>query len=344
MAKKNKVNLTDFFVIINKGRFMKQVLIIFIALIVSGCSQDLVNNKKEVKMTRYDSFQKVWDQVESDKLETLPQNKVSFMKLFKNKTNNIKYDANRTLVNNSDILESFDKLAHPNGICFKGFWQIDTPNIYSGYFKENSKALIIARASTALSNTKRGSSRPFGLAGKIYPTLNPNEINKVSTANFFLIDNLGGTDAKYYSDVELTNEPKVSFTMEVMKNLLYAVEVAYTFEKADKHSGIRQLYEISELGESGDDIITPKWMKVKIQNNKKVDESDFRDELRIAEGTKLIFDISVANKLLESKGNKNWEKIGTITFDSSVISHSCDHRLHFHHPKYRDDLKHNTNF
>jgi len=28
-----------------------------------------------------------------------------------------------------------------------------------------------------------------------------------------------------------------------------------------------------------------------------------------------------------------------ITFDESVVSNSCDHRLHFHHPKWRDDLK-----
>ena len=35
---------------------------------------------------------------------------------------------------------------------------------------------------------------------------------------------------------------------------------------------------------------------------------------------------------------KDWKKIGTITLDESVTSASCDQRLHFHHPKWRDDL------
>jgi len=51
---------------------------------------------------------------------------------------------------------------------------------------------------------------------------------------------------------------------------------------------------------------------------------------------KLIFNIYVANKIINK--NKNWQKIGTITLDTSTISNSCDHRLHFHHPKFRDNL------
>ena len=36
--------------------------------------------------------------------------------------------------------------------------------------------------------------------------------------------------------------------------------------------------------------------------------------------------------------NKEWQKIGTISLFKSVVSASCDQRLHFHHPKWRDDL------
>ena len=78
-------------------------------------------------------------------------------------------------------------------------------------------------------------------------------------------------------------------------------------------------------------------MKVEAKSGQTVDAEDFRDELRIAPTKKLVFIISVANK--ENKqGEKEWQSIGTITLDTSVVSTSCDHRLHFHHPKWRSDL------
>ncbi len=323
---------------------MKKIFIILLLLVFVGCAQKQNNDlKKQIsKPIKNKSFQEVWNQVKSDEIDTLPSNTVSFTKLHKNETNNIKNDAKRTLENYSDILKPFDKRAHPNGICFKGIWNIDTPNIYSGYFKQNSKALIIVRASTALSNTTSDDKRAFGFAGKLFPTLDTNEINKEYSANFFLIDDLGGTNAKHYTDVELTNEPKISFTMEIAKNLLYAIKTAYTFNEADKHSTIRQLYEISYLGEKNNtSIITPKWMKIDAKHTKKVDEKDFRDELKIKNNNKLIFNISVANKVINDK--KNWQQIGTILLDNSVVSNSCDHRLHFHHPKYINSLNYGYN-
>ena len=253
-------------------------------------------------------------------------------------TKNLLKNSKRTLIDQRDIIEPFDKLAHPNGICFKGIWSIEEDNIYSGYFKKDSKALIIARASTALSETTSEYKRAFGFAGKLFGTTNPNKINKGNSANFFLIDDLGGTDAKYYRDVALSNDPLASFNFTVIKNMLYASKVAYTFSQVDKNSGIRQLYEISQLGEKGNkNIITPKWMKIEASKiNKKIDAKDFRDELKIKNGDNLEFDIFVANKMVDDK--KIWKKIGVIRLDTSVVSNSCDHRLHFHHPKWRDDL------
>ena len=313
---------------------MKALLYILVILTISGCSKEVKMNKIEKLETQ--SFQKVWNQIESDKLEKLPQNSISFSKLSSSSENLILKDAQRTLNSYADILKPFDKLAHPNGICFKGIWSIDTENIYSGYFKKNSKSLIIARASTALSETTNESKRAFGFAGKLFATTNPDKINSFHTANFFLIDDLGGTDAKYYTSTSLTNDPSVSFTFAVFKNLLYASKVAYTFNKADKNSGIRQLYEISQLGEKSlSNIITPKWMKIEAVNKSNKEAKDFRDELKIID-KKLIFNIFVANKEIDNK--KNWQKIGKIELDTSVVSNSCDHRLHFHHPKWRDDI------
>lgn len=312
---------------------MRLLLVITMLFSLSGCG-----TKMQVKSEESDynvSFNEVWSQVESDELKILPQEEVSFFKLFSCKEDTLLKDSQRTLDNHSDILETFEKLAHPNGICFKGIWDIDTQNIYSGYFKKNSQALIIARASSAMSNTKSGATRAFGFAGKLFPTTNPENLNSEHSANFFLIDDLGGTDAKHYTDVQLTNEPSQSVTFEVVKNLLYALKVSHTFSKVDENPGIRQLYEISELGES-ENIITPKWMKIEARDSTKVDAKDFRDELKIKDGEVLIFNIFVASEMVKTK--IEWQKIGTITFDTSMVSKSCDHRLHFHHAKWRSDL------
>ena len=284
-------------------------------------------------------FQAVWNEVTSDVLNKLPQNTATFEKLIASGKNVILGDAKRTINEHANILKPFDKLAHPNGICLKGSWNIHANSRYGGYFKKNSKALIIVRASTAMSTTKRGEIRAFGFAGKIFPTTNPRTILRENAANFFLVDDLGGTRAKHYTDVALTNEPFVSKTSEVFKNLSYVIKLASAFSKADKHASIRQLYEISELGEGDKNkVVTPKWMKIEAKQGQTVDAIDFRDELRITGNKKLHFSISVASK--KTKNKKAWMNIGSIIFDASVVSNSCDHRLHFHHPKWKDNLKH----
>jgi hypothetical protein len=313
---------------------MKLLAGLFLTLVFNGCSQDITMPTSSTPAVK-NSFQTVWDEVSFDKHTTLPQDTVAFSKLKK-----IHHDAKRTLDNRADLLPSFNKLAHPNGICLKGVWHIEHQNPYSGYFKQHSKALIIARASSAMSKTKQGEIRAFGFAGKLFPTLDPDIISPENTANFFLIDDLGGTSIKHYTDTSMTNEPKVSITREVLKSLPYTIKVARAFAKADKNAGIRQLYEISHLGEKDSSaIVTPKWMKLHAKKGQTVDANDFRDELTITQGKKMVFDISVASQ--EKEGKKQWQTIGTITIDDSVVSASCDHRLHFHHPVWRDDLRHN---
>lgn len=311
-------------------KFFIFTMIIFTYL---GCSSKLppMEDKKYEPM----SFNEVWSEVESDEVKVYPQKKVSFFKLHNKKGSVIAKDSQRTLSDTRDIIEPFEKLAHPNGICLKGVWEIDTPNIYGGYFKKGSKALIIARASTAMGNTKRGEKRSFGFAGKLFASLDSTQINTQKSANFFLIDDLGGTDSKAYTDVSMTNEPKVSFTFEVLKNIAYGANVTRTFARADKNPGMRQLYEISYLGESkSEHSITPKWMRLEALTKREA--KDFRDELKIKAGEKLIFSVSVANKKV--KGKRDFQEIGKISFDSSVVSKTCDRRLHFHHPRWRDDL------
>jgi hypothetical protein len=280
--------------------------------------------------------QSVWDKIESNQYAALPHNKVSYGSLFKGFKSLIKKSADRTLSDKSDLLPYFNKLAHPNGACLKGTWNITESNPYTGHFKKDTSAIIISRASVALSDTRAGSFRGFGLAGKIFPT--NEESQKVKTANFFLVDDLGGTKAKHYTGVEMTNEPTVSKTLAVIKKLAYSLKLAITFGKADSNPGIRQLYQISELGNTGK-AVTPKWMMVKARKGQNINEVDFRDELNIdSRGKSLLFDIYATSTVKNDK--KQWKKLGHIEFTDSSRSVACDHNLHFNHPKWRTNLNH----
>ncbi len=280
----------------------------------------------------------VWNVVTKNIYKELPSDKVTFQDLFDGLTSLIERSALRTLNTKKDILPEFKKLAHPNGVCLKGEWAITQSNPYSGLFKKNSRAIIIARASAALSETTNDKLRGFGFAGKIFPTLNPTQ--KVETANFFMIDDLGGTRAQHYTDVEMTNEPKATTTIAVLANLQYALTLATTFQSVDSHPTKRQVYEIAEA--QNDELLpvkTPKWMMIRTPKNQlKVDESDFRDELleTVNKGN-LTFGIYVADT--ETIEGKNWKKIGNITIAEAVASKACDRQLHFHHPKWRSELE-----
>ena len=285
------------------------------------------------------SFEEVWSVVEEKPYSYLPEKKVTFSSFFSGFTNLIKKSAKRTVENKSDILPYFDKLLHKNGTCMAGIWEITKENPYSGYFKKGSKGLIIARASTTLSNTKQGDLRGFGLAGKIFPTEDPYTTHK--TANFFLIDNLGGTYETNFTRANLTNEPGIlpSFSFSLPLLAPIAAAVGKAFGEADKNPGIRQVYSISNLGLQENEVATtPKYMKfIGVNEEDAVNESDFRDELKthIDSNGQLSFNIFVANEK-DANGNKVWSSIGKVSFDQIVSSTGCDHNLHFHHHKFRD--------
>ncbi len=285
------------------------------------------------------SFEEVWSVVEEKPYSNLPQGKVTFSSFFSGFTNLIAKSAKRTVENQSDILPHFNKLLHKNGTCLSGTWEITKENPYSGHFQNGSKGLIIARASTTLSNTKQGGLRGFGLAGKIFPTQDPYSIHK--TANFFLIDNLGGTYESNFTRANLTNEPGIlpSFSFSLPLLAPVAAAVSKAFGEADKNPGIRQVYSISNLGLQENEIAsTPKYMKfVGVSEESTVNESDFRDELKthIESNGQLSFNIFVANEK-DVNGNKKWTSIGVVRFDQIVASTGCDHNLHFHHHKFKD--------
>jgi hypothetical protein len=290
-------------------------------------------------------FADVWETTQEGAYETLPFYKVTTASFFGFLQDRLQQAASRTLSNKNDVLPTFKKLLHANGVCLKGTWNITEPNPFSGYFREGTQGLIIARASAALSEVKSGQKRSLGLAGKIYPTNDESDTALLKTANFFVIDSLAGTYNPHFRDAAMTNDiSDLNIGADNAPNLLVAAAAGRALSAAESAAGgkdafVRQLYPISELSEQeGAEVITPKWIQIQGRPGPRTLISDFRDELNVENNNgSLIFDISVSSDGEKGKP-KPFQKIGYIEFTESVASEGCDQRLHFTHPKWREDL------
>lgn len=264
----------------------------------------------------------------------LPQYTVSMNNFFEQGKNLILEAAKRTTTEKADSYPRLTKLVHANGVCVAGTWSITEPSSYTGYFSQGKTGLFIGRVSVALSDTERGFLRGFGVAGKIFPTLDPQE--KVSTANFFTADDLGGTTIPRFTDTAVTNEPALSIRFRLIK-LLLAINSA--FSQADSNPGFRPLYPISELGMASTAVIkTPRWMKLEpVKDTLKNDEEDFRNELNFDKyyPQGLVLNIFVSDTTPSRFDTTSWLKIGQIKLKKSFVSYGCDRQLHFAHPKMK---------
>jgi hypothetical protein len=233
-------------------------------------------------------------------------------------------DSARNMHDKRDIRPYFDKLIHANGICYTGVWRITEPSRYTGYFAEGSEGLLIARVSVAGPDTTRGNLRALGLAGKVYPTMDPDR--KVLPGNFVTVSGLSGTRAKHVLDIDMTNMPTVGPAPAA--NLINRV----IFRMMDSRPGWRQLYPISSLGlETGDRVATPDLMLLRVvENTPRIDADDFRDELKLSNypGHRLVFAICVRDF-----DESDWARIGELVFTEDAISVGGDKRIHFWIPR-----------
>ncbi len=263
----------------------------------------------------------------------LPQYQVTTSRFVRHGVNLIKEAAIKTVTDHVDYYPRLDKLIHSNGICFTGEWKITQNNPYSGYFKNGSKALMIARVSAPTSNTRAGEKRGFGFAGKLFPTSDPNQT--VETANFFTVDVLTGTTLAHFQDTALTNEPPLGFDFKLLNMLL---KLSQALSAADNSPLFRPLYEIAEAGLApSEEARVPHWIMIRPSTkNSKNDEADFRDELDISKhhphGIEMEIHVSDTTKDPDST---EWSKIGQIHLNESTVSYGCDRQLHFHHPKIK---------
>jgi hypothetical protein len=233
-------------------------------------------------------------------------------------------DGARNLFDRRDIRPYYDKLIHANGFCATGIWKINADTPYSGYFSKGSEGLVFARLSVAASRLNSGQKRALGIAGKIYPTLNPQE--KFKPANFVAIDYLTGIVTKHITDTDMTNFPDVGPDPgAILVNRIM-------FRLLDKRPGYRQLFPISTLGlKPGETVVTPDLMMLRITADMpKIDAVDFRDELRLENypNHTLVYEINVRNF-----NEPEWQQIGTLSFNEYCICEGCDKRIHFWIPR-----------
>lgn len=230
----------------------------------------------------------------------------------------------RNLIDKRDLLPYFDKQIHAMGIAFSGAWEITSSTDYSGYFAMGSKGLVIARASVAGLTVSPGTLRALGIAGKIFPTLDPNQ--HVYPANFVTVSHLSGSWARHVVDIPMTNSPSIG--LDPFPNVVSRI----IFRLLDTRPGLRQLHPISTLGLApGAPIRTPDLMLLSINSAMpRVAAKDFREEMRVRNypGGKLVYDIRVRDF-----SDEQWQTIGTLTFSDDVVSQTSDKRLHFWIPR-----------
>ncbi len=233
-------------------------------------------------------------------------------------------DSSRNLSEKEDILPKFDKLIHAHGICFSGLWRIAEDSPYTGYFAKGAEGLLLARASVAGPKTTQGHRRAFGIAGKVFPTMDAQE--KVMPGNFVTVSYLTGTKEKHITDIEMTNNPSIG--PGIGANFINRV----IFRLMDTRPGYRQLHPLSTLGlHRGDRVHTPDLLMLKLSEGiPQVDRHDFRDELRLVNypNNKLIYTINVRNF-----DESEWKRIGTIELTEDAISEGGDKQLHFWIPR-----------
>ncbi|HEX3069316.1 MAG TPA: hypothetical protein VHX14_12160 [Thermoanaerobaculia bacterium] len=247
------------------------------------------------------------------------------------------------------------RLLHPNAVCLTGMWEITADTPYTGYFKQGSRGLIIARYSTCCTETRGGFTRSLAMIARLYPTTDRNHPDKLPTASFITQQDIGGELVKNINEAVLRNAPNVTASQRGLGGFGVFLATGLALGLADKQNTIRQVYQIAELGKpAGDRTSAPEFMQLTVVPEQPVmpgEHNDFRDEIlwqlgdgKAASKRTLTFRIETSDTgtthglpVKQRRDITNWRSIGTITFDSAVASYNGDHVLHFNHPPWRFD-------
>jgi len=274
----------------------------------------------EVFDYRGSSYNEVKEAAFSDPYPTLPKHPALGPTTFIQFLN----DSARNMHDRRDIRPHYDKLIHAYGVCYAGLWKIDQESVYTGYFAKGSEGLLIARISIAGLFPTQGKPRTLGIAGKVFPTKDPDE--RVWPGNFVTVSHLSGSRAKHVLDIVPANFATVGF--DPIANVINR----FIFRSMDTRPGYRQLFPISTLGlQPNDPVVTPDLMQLKpAAGTPRIDAEDFRDEIRLRHypDQQLVFDIEVRNF-----DETEWTRLGSLILTEDTISVGSDKRLHFWIPR-----------
>jgi hypothetical protein len=269
--------------------------------------------------------------------------------------------ARRTVASRADLRwgpdgKGYRRLLHPNGICLLGMWEITAETLYTGYFRNRSRGLVVARYSTCCTETRRGhGSRSLAMVGRVYPTTDPEHRQRLTTACFITQEDIGGELSQSINDAVLRNAPDTT-PLRRGGGLPVLLATGIALALADRQPSARQLYQLAELGKPvGEPTRAPEFMQLTVVTGQPVipgAELDFRDEVMAqiydpgdpTPKRSLTFRIETSdrgvthNSIIGQKREiTEWREVGTITFDAAVASYNGDHVLHFNHPPWRND-------
>src|SRR5262249_17762686 len=251
--------------------------------------------------------------------------------------------------------QGFRRLLHPNGVCLVGRWRITAATGYSGYFRQGSTALAIARYSTCCTETRPCHTRSLSMVGKLYPTTDPNHAAPLWTASFITQQDIGGARTDFINDVELLNAPDTTASRRG-SGLPILLMTGLVFGRGDRQPTIRQVHQIAELGEpAGGPPRGPAFMPLSGAPGRPRNAGealDFRDEIMAqlydrgdpVPRRTLAFEIQVTDDgatagtaLRQRRTFRNWRPMGALAFDRAVVSYNGDRVIHFNHPTWRGD-------
>lgn len=291
------------------------------------------------------SFRAVKEAVWSDPYEQLPQIRVAledFGPPGSPPDNRLRAAAARTLRVQDDLYAFPEgrKLLQANGICFAGRWRTGSDSPYTGLFAPHTTARLIARASVALSGTKLGDRRAFGIAVKLFRSADTDDPG--GTANFFVMDTLAGTRNKRFVDRSFDNEPDLGSLWGAFATLHLGSRIRADLEAADRQAsgtsgafGYRPVTHLAETEAASHPPHAPHWLRLRIEDGTpRIDADDFRNELDLASypNGRIVWVVEGADLTAGGKERAEWIRLGEIELEESVVSRSCDARLHFAHP------------
>jgi hypothetical protein len=257
------------------------------------------------------------------------------------------------LIDKRDYREvGLEKPIHPMGVGLTGKL-VMKPTRWSGLFR-GGEYLVAARASISQGNPfkiqadGRAQLRSTAMAVKVFGTPADRGLD-VRTANAVFQNNLNGLlgsngEPLNYLESTQTNQPGIDFSkvnQAYQWETLLGVAYGSVMNRKDHMSKvpfinpqIRPVHSWSEFSETDPRTVkTPTWVMLKpVLTNMPLNESDFRLEITktLERDGQLKYELFAADQQ-DSRGKIQWESVGSMIFDHSILSEGVDKNLLFPH-------------